>query len=83
MNLTGRAAALVPAIRFVPDNIVNMAGEGIAWMTKNVRVDPVVFKVAMTRITTPAVESQAGKEIGFTSMFPGAGSNDTVSKDPL
>ena len=52
-------------------------------LTKNVRVDPVVFKVAMTRIATPAVESQAGKEIGFTSMFPGAGSNDTVSKDPL
>ena len=51
-------------------------------LTKNGGIDPVVFEMAMTRIAEPAVETKAGKEIGFPSMFPGAGTNDTVSKDP-
>ena len=43
-------------------------------LTKNGGIDPVVFEMAVARIAAPAV---------FPSMFPGAGSNDAVSKDPL
>ena len=33
LDLADRAAALVPPVRFVPDDIKKMAGEGIAWKT--------------------------------------------------
>ena len=51
--------------------------------TRNIGVDPIVFNMAMTRIAAPAVESQTGKIVRFTSVFPRAGSNDTVREDPL
>ena len=49
----------------------------------NVRVDSIVFNMTVARIAAPAVESQTGKVVGFTSMFPRTGANDTVREDPL
>ena len=33
LNLTYRAPAFVPPVRFVPDHIIEVAGKGIAWKT--------------------------------------------------
>ena len=46
----------------------------------NVRIDPFVGGVAVTRIAA-TVEAQAGKEVGIPCGLPRAWSNDPIRKD--
>ena len=59
LNLTYRAAALAPPVRFVPDNIIKMAGEGIAWKTTCFH---------------EVVNSLAGEALSSHEALPGCGS---------
>ena len=47
----------------------------------NVRVDPFVGGMVVTRIAAAAVEAQAGKEVRIPCGLPRAWSNDAIRKD--
>ena len=52
-------------------------------LISNVRVDPFVGGMVVTRIAAATVEAQAGKEVGVPCSLPRAWSNDAISKDAL
>ena len=47
----------------------------------NIRIEPIVGGVAVTRIAAATVETQTGKEVRVTCSLPRAGSNDTIGED--